>query len=76
MYYAHKSLAGWVLDTVNWLFEPDPGSQAYVKILADTIKSKNNEKNKPEGQRDEQRLLELNKQVLRLQAKRWQVSNE
>ncbi|KAL4419500.1 hypothetical protein ABPG77_002286 [Micractinium sp. CCAP 211/92] len=69
----HPRADSWLLKIVNWLFGPVPGSQAHVDLFFDTVRLRNEELRKPEGQRDEARLLQLTKQKLRLEAERHQV---
>lgn len=64
----------WLLEAASSLFGPIPGSRAHVDALFDTIKLRNDEMSKPAGQRDEARLLQLTKRVLRLVAERNEVS--
>ncbi|KAL4451744.1 hypothetical protein ABPG75_007408 [Micractinium tetrahymenae] len=64
--------ASWLLEGLSWLFGPIPGSQAHVDAFCRAVKQRNEELSKPEAQRDEVRLQELTKQMLRLQAERCQ----
>lgn len=64
----------WLLEAVSLLFGPNPGSQAHVDALFDTLKQRNEELSKPAEQRDEARLLQLTRRRLRLLAERCEAS--
>lgn len=53
--------------------EPTPGSEEHREVVFRARKERNDERAKPPGQRDETRLLELTKRVLRLRAEWAQV---
>lgn len=64
----------WLLESLRWLFGPFPGSRAHLDLFYDTIRLRGEEARKPDGERDEARLLHLTKEMLRLRAERNQVS--
>ena len=66
----------WVLQGLARLFigEPTPGTPEHREALFRCIKERNDELAKPPGQRDEARLLELSKRVLRLRYQACQVN--
>ncbi|KAL4451754.1 hypothetical protein ABPG75_007416 [Micractinium tetrahymenae] len=69
---ALERAASWLREALSWLFGPIPGSDAHWQAFCRTVKQRNEELSKAEGQRDEVRLQELTKQMLRLQAERSQ----
>lgn len=67
-------MPGWLQSVVDWLgLEPAPGTPEHREALFRAVKAKNDERAKPPGQRDEARLLELCKRVLRLRIQTMQV---
>lgn len=71
---ARARVSEWLVNTLSRLFGPIPGSQAHVDLFFDTVRLLSEERRRPEGQRNEARLLQLTKQKLRLEAERSQVS--
>ncbi len=58
----------------DWLgWEPVPGTPEHREALFRAVKAKNDELAKPPEQRDEARLVELKKRVLRLRIEAIQV---
>ncbi len=66
--------ASWLLESLSWLFGPFPGSRAHVDLYFETVRLRHEELRKPEGERNEPRLLHLTKKMLRLESERTQVS--
>ena len=66
-----QALAGFLASLLGG--ESAPGTDERLEVLFRARKERNDELGKPPGQRDEARLLELTKRVLRLRAEWAQV---
>ena len=65
---------GFLQALAEWLgFDPAPGTPEHREAYFRAVKAKNDEQAKPAGQRDEAKLLELRKRVLRLGIQTVQV---
>ena len=73
---ALERAASWLLEVLSWLFWPIPGSKVHDEAFCRAVKERNDELEKPEGERDEAVLLELTERMLRLQLERCQESNK
>ncbi|KAL4420889.1 hypothetical protein ABPG77_001230 [Micractinium sp. CCAP 211/92] len=68
-----EQAASWLLEVLSRLFGPIPGSKVHDEAFCKAVKDRNDELNKPEGQRDAALLQELTEQMLRLRLERCQV---
>ncbi|KAL4444300.1 hypothetical protein ABPG75_012037 [Micractinium tetrahymenae] len=68
----------WVLHALAELLrsEPTPGTPEHREALFRAVKERNDERAKPPGRRDEARLLELEKRLLRLRIKAAQAKKQ
>lgn len=68
----------WLLDTLTELLRsrPVPGTPEHKEAAYRAFKERSDERAKPPGQRDEARLLELDKRVVRLRIQSAQVRRE
>lgn len=69
-------MSGWLQALAELLgIGPTPGTREHREVLFRSIKERNDELAKPPGRRDEARLLELSKRVLRLRIEAHQVNS-
>ena len=69
-----RGMPGFFQSLAEWLgFEPAPGTPEHREALCRAVKAKNDEQAKPAGKRDEAKLLELRKRVVRLTIQTVQV---
>ncbi|KAL4444327.1 hypothetical protein ABPG75_012064 [Micractinium tetrahymenae] len=65
-----------VLAWLEELFRPEPGTPEHREAVLRTVKQRSDERAKPSGQRDEARLLELDKRLLRLSIESRQAKKQ